>query len=339
MSHVRTKLAFSVAAVARQEALIDTEVASYRRSMFAESTQKTYLSQLRVYLRFCLYFGYRIVPATTQTLIRYCIFLARNHVPSSVRQYLNVVRIIHLDNYLPNPLENNFPLRSVLKGIDRVHGRPPVRKLPITPVLLRMFYELLDMSKNFDIVFFSACVVAFYTFFRKSTLLSPSLLKHNPDLHLCRRDVTFCDQGILIKVRHNKTIQCHERLLPVPMLPSGGALCPVKAIVRLWQKFPNMPLEAPLFSYMESGKLKCVDYNGFVDKVRTLVARCGLNPNDYSGHSFRRGGCTWAWQQGVSPEYIMAQGDWRSSSWMAYVDIPMAARWRMAQIMSQSIRD
>lgn len=307
--------------------------------MFAESTKRTYQSQLRIYLRFCLYFGYTIVPATTQTLVRYCIFLARNHVPSSVRQYLNIVRIIHLDNNLPNPLENNFPLRTVLKGIDRIRGRPPVRKLPITPVLLRMFYEHLDMSKTFDMIFFAACVVAFYTFFRKSTLLSPSLSKHNAEIHLCRRDISFCDEGILINVRHNKTIQCHERLLQVPIMPSDGLLCPVRAIRNLWDKFPNVPPEAPLFSYFQGGKLQCIEYSGFVDRVRSLVAKCGLNPKNYSGHSFRRGGCTWAWQQGVSPQYIMAQGDWRSASWMAYVDIPMSARWHMAQVMSQSIQD
>ena len=98
-----------IAGVGHQEALIDAEMASYRRSMFAESTKKTYRSQLRVYLRFCLYFNYLPVPASTKTLVRYAVFLARNHATSSVRQYMNVIRLLHVESGLANPLENNFP--------------------------------------------------------------------------------------------------------------------------------------------------------------------------------------------------------------------------------------
>lgn len=92
--------------MAQQEALLDAELTKYRQSVFAENTKRAYKSQTRVYLRFCGYFGYIAVPATRDTLVRYCVFLARNHAPSSVRQYLNVVRILHLENGLSNPLEN-----------------------------------------------------------------------------------------------------------------------------------------------------------------------------------------------------------------------------------------
>ena len=47
-----------------------------------------------------------------------------------------------------------------------------------------------------------------------------------------------------------------------------------------------------------------------------LVAAISLNPKNYNGHWICWGGCTWAWQRGVSPQVIMSQGDRCSCSWM-----------------------
>ena len=327
----------SFTAVEHQEAMLDAEVYTYRQATYADSTKKTYRSHLRVYLRFCLYFGYTILPASTKTLVRYIIFLARNHVPSSVRQYLNVIRLLHIEQGLPNPLEDNFPVRSVLKGVDRLRGSPPKRKLPITPELLIAFHGMLDMANDFDFVFFCACLIAFFTFFRKSTLLSQSLKVHDKNRNLCRSDARICAEGAVIKVKHSKTIQLHERELSVPLAPAGGILCPVKAVVRLLVRYRSLPGDAPLFSYISRGKHQCLSHIEFVKKLKSLVSRCGLNEKDYSGHSFRRAGCTFAWQNGVSAQHIMAQGDWKSDCWLKYVDISMSDRWTAAQTIASSV--
>ena len=142
--------------MARQEALFNAEVPKYRRSVFALNTQLAYKSQLRVFLCFCLFFGYLAIPAATQTIVRYCVFLARHHTASSVRQYLNVIRILHLSNGLPNPLESNFAVHSILRGTDRIRSHVPKRKLPRTPRLLIMFYDKLDFKSEVDITFFAA---------------------------------------------------------------------------------------------------------------------------------------------------------------------------------------
>ena len=134
-----------------------------------------------------------------------------------------------------------------------------------------------------------------------------------------RRDVEFTEQGVLISVKHNKTIQYHERSLKIPLMRTGCPLCPVDVLRILWERFPGVPPHAPLFSYFVYGCLKCVAYTDFVKKVRSLVFRCGLRPDDYSGHSFRRGGCTLAWKNNMPTEYIMLQGDWRSTSWLSYL--------------------
>ena len=48
---------------------LDHKVSLYRSAMFSESTSRTYKSQLRACLRFCLYFGHTIIPASSLTIL------------------------------------------------------------------------------------------------------------------------------------------------------------------------------------------------------------------------------------------------------------------------------
>ena len=77
------------------ERALDEECTRYRGEAFADTTRTTYKSQFRTYLRFCLYFGYNIVPCPTLTLLRYVAFLSRILSPGSISNYLNIVRLIH----------------------------------------------------------------------------------------------------------------------------------------------------------------------------------------------------------------------------------------------------
>ena len=49
-----------------------------------------------------------------------------------------------------------------------------------------------------------------------------------------------------------------------------------------------------------------------------------LDPADFSGHSLRRGGATFAFQCGIPSELIKLQGDWRSDAYMLYLTLPLA---------------
>ena len=123
--------------------------------------------------------------------------------------------------------------------------------------------------------------------------------------------------------------------LKIPLMRTGCALCPVDALHTLWDYFLTYHHKRRCFTYFVYGRLKCVAYMDFVKKVRSLVFGCGLKPDDYSGHSLRRGGCTWAWKNNMPTEYIMLQGDWRSISWLSYLEIPLVTRWKMAKLLAE----
>ena len=56
-------------------------------------------------------------------------------------------------------------------------------------------------------------------------------------------------------------------------------------------------------------------HNNFVGAFKKLVMAAGLDWTKYSGHSFRRGGATFAFNLGVNPELIQYLGDWASDAY------------------------
>ena len=46
----------------------------------------------------------------------------------------------------------------------------------------------------------------------------------------------------------------------------------------------------------------------------------GVDASLYSGHTFRRGGATYAHRLGVHPMLIKRIGDWKSDAYMLYID-------------------
>ena len=105
------------------------------------------------------------MPISPCNLGRYIAFLGSKLSFSSVRQYLNVVRIMHLDEGCSNPLENNFYLSSILKGLRRHKGDGISQRLPITKSILQGILAVLNLNNPFDVCFWAACLVAFFSFF------------------------------------------------------------------------------------------------------------------------------------------------------------------------------
>ena len=101
---------------------LKAETATFKLSAFSENTKRSYKSQLYSYIRFCLHYGLVAVPASPSTICDYSSFLARSLKSSSIPCYLNVIRILHVDAGYENPLERNWQLTMVKRGISRKLG-------------------------------------------------------------------------------------------------------------------------------------------------------------------------------------------------------------------------
>jgi hypothetical protein len=112
----------------QQECLLDAEVNAYRAAVFADFTKSSYKTHRITYLRFCAYFHYHPVPCSPITIGLYVAFLAHTLKPQSIKNYINIIRIMHLELGYPNPLENNWYNGSIPKGLERLKGVPPMKK-------------------------------------------------------------------------------------------------------------------------------------------------------------------------------------------------------------------
>ena len=115
-----------------EESRLDGLVVQFRRSAYAESTKSTYRSQLRIYHSFCHRFNYPPLPASTITISRYIAFISTRISTSSIPSYINIIKLVHLEAGLPDPLQCNFYISSLLKGVQRQLAIPPNQTSPIT---------------------------------------------------------------------------------------------------------------------------------------------------------------------------------------------------------------
>ena len=127
--------------------------------------------------------------------------------------------------------------------------------------------------------------------------------------------------------------------IPLPCIP-GSKLCPTTAIVHAFS-FTNRcsTASSQAFDWVDKSLSHpyTFTYNLFVSKLRDHLTGIGLNSKSYAGHSFRRGGASFAYQSGVPLELIKALGDWGSDTILIYLTIPLAIRLRSANMLSKSI--
>jgi hypothetical protein len=280
----------------------------------AESTQRNYSAYVRYYLEFCSKYDLQPVQPDELTVCLYVTKFAATCSYRTIKSYLNGIRVLHLEAGLCNPLPTFFNLERTLRGIKRVKGdNCPNRKLAITPDILSRIIRRLDLFSPSNLAFVAAMLVAFFGFFRKANVC-PATDSANPvtDLSPVRRcDFESAEDHSLVWVnlRKTKTIQYGQRILrvPLPAIP-GSILCPVTALRRLFSEVAA-PTEAFAFSFYTQNQLTTLTHRAFVAQLKSNLPYVGLDPGQYSGHSFRRGGASFAFQCGAPPAQSRATGN------------------------------
>lgn len=267
---------------------------------------------------FCNEVGLPPTPATPQMIAQYVAYLARRLKASSIKQYLNVVRLLHVEAGIPYE-GNNWLVQSTIRGIERLHGNETLRKTPLLPEDLLLIHSQLDLACVKDAMFWAAALVMFHGTFRKSNLLPDSVSGFDRNKQFVRSDFEFSTDRIILKVRWSKTIQCKERFFNVTLFAIPGVLCPVRAVIYAFSLVSLPPL-SPAFVSSKSGDPLT---GGMFNKIlKEVVSKSGIGGPDkcYSSHSFRRGSATWAMVCGVPGEVVKMFGDWKSAAYLSYVD-------------------
>lgn len=294
------------------------EVANYRASTYADSTKRSYSTHLKQYFHFCALIGKPPVPADQEMIAQYAAYLARTIKPTSVRQYLNIIRLLHLEANLPNPMKENWYVKSTLTGIDRLLGEPAKRRTPVHPSLLINIRNNLDMNDVCDSMFWAAGLLMFFGLLRKSNLFPETVHQFDNKKQFVRSDfVCKPDGSIIVNVKYSKTNQFHKRPFELKLFPFHHILSPTAALHGAFRQSP-LPSTAPAFvSSLEGGPMTGKDFN---KKFKYVVKASGLDCSTFSSHSFRRGGACWALQCGIPGEVVQQLGDWQSDCYKQYLD-------------------
>ena len=144
-------------------------------------------------------------------------------------------------------------------------------------------------------------------------------------------------QRLTLAVRWSKTIQYRQRVLlvPLPRIPLSP-LCPSFALLSAL-RLCSAPADAPPFTFSSSRGWAPLAAHMFTVRLHALLSTLGASPASYSGHSFRRGGASFALECGLPTELIKAQGDWVSNAYELYASPSLPMRKDLAATLGKRI--
>lgn len=269
---------------------------------------------MKSFLTFCEDYELSPLPASTQTITRYAAFLARSKCFSSVSQYLNIIRIIHVNFGHPNPLEDKWQIKAILKGIKRVKSNAPSfnQKMPLLPVHLLSIHSKLDLSSTRHMQIWAAILCGFFGLLRVSNICGKYAV--------LRKDMKITSQGIILNVTRSKTIQFQQKVhsVVIPFI-KGHVLCPVTAMLQFLAASPSDDVNLPMFAIaLPRGDHSILTPQILRSNINRLASLCPDIPN-CSCHSLRKGGATWLLMCNVPLATIKIIGDWSSDAVFKYL--------------------
>ena len=312
------------------------DLSSTRRQAYAEGTHKNLKIQWETYLMFCIHFGLKYLPVNTNTLSLYAQFLSNSFKSTqSIKNYLSGVKTIHfLLGYTTDKI-NEFVVNLGLRGLARSKPHMPKQAQAITPEILLKMYALLDMKKRKDIVYWCLFVFAFFMFARKSNLVPTTFADLKKPKFLLRRDVTRIGDILLVTMKWSKTNQFGARVLQIPLIKiPHSPLCPISAYKNMCSMVSAEETD-PLFTLPNGVP---IFYKEYQTKLKQLIHNIGMNSDDFSTHSLRRGGCSYAFTSKVPTELIKAHGDWKSDCYQQYLSFSLEDKLLVVGRMRENIK-
>ena len=291
----------------------------------AGSTQRVYTSGKKKYLEFCCRFGVSPVPVTEQSLIGFVASMVEQGLKhSTIKSYLSAVRHLQISVGGGDPRVGSMPqLELIVRGTKKEQaGHPKRTRLPITPtILLRMRQVWERQAGNWDcIMLWAACCLGFFGFLRSGELVAPAEGEFDPGQHLSFADVSVDHSsrpGLLaVRIKQSKTDPFRQGIT-IYLGRTDTQLCPVAAMLAYMAL--RGPGDGPLFRFQDRRPLT---RQRLVTAIRAALAKAGLKPEDYAGHSFRIGAATTAAACGVPIATIKTLGRWKSEAYQTYIRLP-----------------
>ena len=211
----------------------------YQGIAHSDSTRQCYSTAQRRFLEFCNWSGCvgengTALPASEWTLMLFATQLSTTLKAESIKVYLAGIRSLHIENGLPNPLDNCLRLERVLRGIKRTQQGGKRQRLPITLTftVLERIYGTLNLNNYDDALFWAAYCIGFYGFLRSGEFTTKGK-KFYSEIDLSLKDVQV-DRRIdpwvlLVTIKCSKT-DPFRKGHTIRLGVSKSEVCAVKAM-------------------------------------------------------------------------------------------------------------
>ena len=293
---------------------------------FAKRSRLNVVSHLRQLSIFCAAFDETFLPTGRDTLLGFIEIMSRTSGFEHIQHVLSSVKFLH-DFKGQMYAGDTFEFKVLLRGLKRKLAKSTKQALPITPEMLILMYQYVNINKPGDLAHWTAFLFALRLLYRKSSIAPESLASFNGVTGLSREKAIISNGVVLVFQNFSKTNQFMSTTRTTPLVPGSIlALDPVFHYQKLLSEH-NVPSSCPAFSFYIRGVLKCVTRKSFTDYLKALLFKIGLDPNLWSGHSFRRGGASLLYRLGIDPLTIQACGDWSSDTFLRYLEVNIDRLW------------
>lgn len=290
------------------------------------------------------------LPPTTKHRYRPLARMASVQEQSFIHQNLHVRTAqmeLHMELGMESPIQGNNFVWATWRGIKRFQGQiaaetgnKPAKREPITAGVLALIQTQLDLNKLYDATIWAAFTMGTFALLRLGEFTVPDTYG--------RRAQPEEFEAIVLRWRHiewydelgNRTVMRGGRFQKLPreyrlLLPASKtdpfrqsvtirvfAPMAVQALSNLAElRGANIKFNDPLFMdpAANNGPFSREQLLG---ALGTALENCGLNPDDYNGHSFRRGGAQTLAEAGISEDVIQIMGRWLSDAYKVYINTP-----------------
>ena len=299
------------------------------RSAYSGKTKSARSTQEKRYLNFCEKFSVPPFSPTVRDIVMYIAYLSFWMVYASVVNYLAGVnnflrahRAISIDY-------TDYHIKRALRGLRKVSAKGRGKARPLFPQdLLRMF-GVLDLSKGYDLLFWSAVTLGYRCLFRISNLCGPHALR------AC--NVKFVSKGLVIYVTSSKTNQFGDYCNEIVVVKNPATpLCPVGWLERVFAETNPLPSDR-IYRLMDKVGSPPMTYDWFRRKLLSVVDAAGLGGTGVSTHSLRRGSTSFMKGVGYDLCDVKRRGGWSSNTVLEYIEELPGEAWDKDKLFAENL--
>lgn len=169
---------------------------------------------------FCVTFRTSFVPVSRDTLLGFIELMSRTCAFEHIQHVMSSIRFIHqyTGHFFPG---DSFEFKVLLRSLKRKLAKPAKQALPITPEMLILMYQFVDINNPAELAHWTSFIFALRLLYRKSSIAPESLPKFDPKTGLSREKAVLTNNVVLVYQNHSKTDQFMASTRVTPLIPSS----------------------------------------------------------------------------------------------------------------------